>query len=73
MTRAHCGLCEHLALALEILRARYRFNYTKVDIDADAGLTARYGLRVPVLLHGDREICSGHCEPATIEAYLGNL
>jgi len=69
-TRPACALCDHLVLALETMRARYRFEYTKVDVDDDTALTERYGLRVPVLLENDTEICSGDCDPATVEAYL---
>ena len=69
-TRGACALCDHLVLALELMRARYRFEYTKVDVDEDIALTERYGLRVPVLLEDDTEICAGYCEPATVEAYL---
>jgi len=70
MTRSGCALCDHVVLALEILRPRYQFTYAKVDIDSDPALQQRYGLRVPVLLAGDTKICAGHCEPEVIEAYL---
>lgn len=69
-TRHACALCEYLALALDLMAARFHFEYTKVDIDADPALTRRYGLRVPVLLDGETEICAGACDPSTVEAYL---
>ena len=70
MMRGGCSLCDHLVLALELLRPRYRFTYAKVDVDADPELAERYGSRVPVLVAGTEEICEGHCEPALIEAFL---
>jgi len=70
MTRARCSLCDHLVLALELLRPRYTFTYTLIDVDGDPELALRYGTRVPVLIAGDSEICAGHCEPSAIEAYL---
>ncbi len=70
MMRGSCPLCDHLVLALELLRPRYHFTYSKVDVDADPGLAARYGLRVPVLVADAEEICEGHCDPARIEAFL---
>jgi len=69
-TRQACGLCDHMALALELLRPRYRFHYTKMDVDTDEDLVSRYGLRVPVLVEREHEICAGPCEPAALEAYL---
>jgi len=70
MMRDGCSLCDHLVLALELLRPRYRFTYSKVDVDADPALADRYGTRVPVLVAGTEEICEGHCDPALIEAFL---
>ncbi|MGR9089928.1 MAG: glutaredoxin family protein [Gammaproteobacteria bacterium] len=70
MMRGGCSLCDHLVLALELLRPRYHFSYSKVDVDADPELAERYGLRVPVLVAGTEEICEGHCNPTVIEAFL---
>ena len=69
-TRQRCSLCEHLALALDLLRIRYRFDYTKIDVDTDPALTERYGMRVPVLVDQGREVCAGRCDPETVEAYI---
>jgi Glutaredoxin-like domain (DUF836) len=71
-SRQICPLCDHLVLALERMRPRYRFQYTKVDIDLDPALTRRYGLRVPVLVDGETEVCAGRCDPAELEAYLAD-
>lgn len=69
-TRQSCALCDYMVLALEMLRPRFRFAYTKIDVDTDDDLIDQYGLRVPVLLDRDHEICAGHFEPAVLEAYL---
>jgi glutaredoxin len=71
-SRQACALCDHLILALEILRPRYDFAYRKIDVDDDPELQARYGLRVPVLVDAETEICSGHCDPAEIETYIAD-
>ena len=71
-TRQTCTSCDYLVLALELMRPRYEFEYIKVDVDADHELADRYGLRVPVLVDRDHEICSGYCEPAVVEAYLSS-
>lgn len=44
-TRRGCHLCEQAEDLLELLCA----DVTLVDVDTSAELTARYGLRVPVL------------------------
>jgi glutaredoxin len=48
-TRAGCHLCEDAWTRLETARARYGFALTKVDVDSDVALAARYGLEVPVV------------------------
>ena len=70
-TRRACGLCDHLVLALELMQPRNNFKYEKIDIDSAPHLYERYSLRIPVLTDGEFEICSGHCDPAEIETYLG--
>ena len=72
-TRQACALCDHLVLALELMRPRYDFQYTKIDVDTDPALITRYGLRVPVLVDRDREICAGYCDPKIVETYLSNI
>ncbi len=48
-TRTGCHLCDDAWALLEAARQRYGFSLTKVDIDADTALTARFGLEVPVV------------------------
>lgn len=73
ITRENCALCDHVVLALELMQHRREFRYESIDVDGDEELVGRHGIRVPVLLHGDEEICAGHCDPAAIEAYLAAL
>lgn len=54
-TRAGCHLCDTAKEALERVRARTGVGWVEVDIDADAGLTAEYGDRIPVVLLDGRE------------------
>lgn len=68
-SRPGCHLCEDLAAALEpVLRGRARL--TIVDIDEDIELKKRYGLRIPVLVGGDRELSSFPLDVEAVEAYL---
>jgi hypothetical protein len=51
--RDDCHLCD---LALEVLAQAGIADFASVFIDGDAGLEARYGLRVPVFACGAREL-----------------
>ncbi len=55
--RPDCHLCEDMARALAPLAAELGVTVRAVDIESDPDLEARYGLKVPVLVHGDTEIC----------------
>lgn len=48
-TRAGCHLCQQVAALLD----RACIPWRPVDIDDDAGLSDRYGLRIPVLRRSD--------------------
>jgi hypothetical protein len=51
--RDDCHLCD---LALEVMAAAGVADFDSVFIDGDAALEARYGIRVPVLARGAREL-----------------
>lgn len=55
--RAYCHLCDDMAAALEPLLAEHRCALEVVDVDASPELEARYGERVPVLVHQGVELC----------------
>ena len=47
-------------------------DFTKIDVDADPALRARYGPRVPVLADaGDREICHARLDAPALRGRLG--
>ena len=58
---------------LQELQARFAFAVAVVDVDADAQMTRRYGDHVPVLAHGDHELCRHRFEPAGVTAYLSSF
>jgi hypothetical protein len=65
--RRYCHLCEEMALAL---RAR-GLAFEEYDVDADEGLEARYGDRVPVLTDAAGvEICFGRLDEPALNAVL---
>ena len=59
LTRLDCSLCTSFESALaDWEEGCGRFRLEVVNVDSSAELAARYGLRVPVLLAGEQEICA---------------
>jgi thiol-disulfide isomerase/thioredoxin len=71
--RPWCHLCDEMAEALAPLAARHGAQVVKVDVDTDPVLEERYGLRIPVLAHGERELCGHRLDTAAIERYLASV
>ena len=69
-SRTHCHLCEEMIAGLQELQARFAFEVGVVDVDADPALAVRYGELIPLLAHGERELCRYRLEPARLTAYL---
>jgi thiol-disulfide isomerase/thioredoxin len=57
MFREYCGLCHQMRDALKPLQAELGFDVEIVEIDDFPDLEEKYDELVPVLLHGDVEIC----------------
>lgn len=55
--RHGCHLCTEMVQELEYLKSEFDFRYFLRDVDADPGLTQKYGDRVPVLAAGAEELC----------------
>jgi len=71
-SRPECHLCDELAAALDpIIRGRARLEV--VNIDNDLALKKRYGLRIPVLVGGDRELSAYPLDAAAVETYLTSV
>ena len=69
--RAGCHLCDDMLQALRGLQPRLGFGLQLVDVDRDPELLWRYDERVPVLSHGDREICHYRLDEAALREVLG--
>jgi hypothetical protein len=69
-SRRHCHLCEEMIEGLRALQERHRFDFAVTDVDADPALALRYGEDVPVLAHGDRELCRHRLEAGKVADYL---
>jgi hypothetical protein len=55
--RQGCHLCTDMVQELEYLKSEFDFRYSLRDVDAEPGLIAKYGERVPVLVAGAEELC----------------
>jgi thiol-disulfide isomerase/thioredoxin len=71
--RAYCHLCDGMAAALEPLAEEFGVAVARVDVDADPALESRYGERVPVLAHGQSELCHFFLDGARVRAYLSGI
>ena len=72
-SRSYCHLCDDMAAALAPLRAEFGFGLCVVDVDADEALEKRYGELVPVLMHGETELCHYFLDPVAVRSYLEAL
>ena len=71
--RRYCHLCDDMLAALDALAPELGFSVDVVDVDSAPELEARYGPRVPVLAHGDAEICHYLLDGAALERHLRQL
>ncbi len=56
--RDDCHLCDEMVAALRPMQAALGFEFEVLNVDAEPGLKARYGARVPVLVDAaGEEIC----------------
>ncbi|MCC6610081.1 MAG: glutaredoxin family protein [Burkholderiales bacterium] len=62
-----------MAAALAPLAAAHRLPVVFVEVDADPALEDRYGERVPVLAHGDTELCHYFLDAERVRAYLAEI
>lgn len=73
MSRAYCHLCHDMEVALAPLAEEFGASVVVVDVDADPVLEARYDELVPVLLHGDTELCHYFLDEAKTREYLAGI
>lgn len=73
MSRGYCHLCHDMEAALAPLAAEYGATVTVLDVDADPVLEAKYDELVPVLLHGEVELCHYFLDEAKVREYLAEI
>ncbi len=73
MSRGYCHLCHDMEKALLPLLEEFGASVTVLDVDADPDLEAKYDELVPVLLHGDTELCHYFLDEAKTREYLAGI
>lgn len=73
MSRAWCHLCHDMEAALAPIAAEFGATVAVLDVDADPELERRYDELVPVLLHGDRELCHYFLDEPKVREYLSEI
>jgi hypothetical protein len=69
--REGCHLCEQFLMELSLeMGPNMLEQLSVVDVDGDAELAVRYGLRVPVLVSGTAVLCEGVVDPARLREAL---
>lgn len=73
LSRSYCHLCHDMEVALAPLAAEFSVVVRVVDVDADPALEAKYDELVPVLLHGQTELCHYFLDEAKTREYLAEI
>lgn len=73
MSRVYCHLCRDMEAALAPLAAEFGASVQVLDVDADPLLEAKYDELVPVLLHGETEICHYFLDEPKTREYLAGI
>lgn len=73
LSREWCHLCHDLVAALEPLLAELGWRFRVIDVDQHPELEARWDELVPVVLHGDTELCHYHLDETAVRAYCGGF
>jgi len=73
LSRSYCHLCHDMEVALLPLLAEFGAKLSVVDVDADPRLEEQYDELVPVLLHGDTELCHYFLDVPKTREYLAEI
>jgi thioredoxin reductase (NADPH) len=69
--REQCHLCDAMRKALVVFtRDHPSVSWQEIDIDRDTGLIRQFDARVPVLCHGNTEICHYFFDESALIAVL---
>ena len=69
-SRRGCHLCDDMQQSLKPYSSEMGFNVNVVDIDADPALIEQFARKVPVLKHGEHEICHYFLDLKALQMYF---
>lgn len=72
LSRTYCHLCQDMEAAVVPLAAEFGVAVEVMDVDADPDLEARWGEKVPVLLHEGGELCHYFLDADKVRNFLRN-
>lgn len=72
-SRHWCHLCDDMLKDLQSLQVSECFEVAVIDVDSEPALAQRFGERVPVLTHGERELCHFRLERSALADYLREI
>ncbi len=73
LSRTYCHLCHDLEAALAPIAAEFGVGVEVLDVDADDALDEKWGELVPVLLHGETELCHYFLDAPKVRDYLSQI
>ncbi len=73
LSRSYCHLCHDMEVALQPLLEEFGARINVLDVDADPALEAKYDELVPVLLHGETELCHYFLDEPKTREYLAEI
>ena len=73
ISRTYCHLCHDMEVALQPLLEEFGARINVLDVDADPVLEAKYDELVPVLLHGETELCHYFLDEPKTREYLAEI
>ncbi len=71
--RNYCHLCHDMEEALAPILDEFGIEMEVIDVDQDLDLEESWGELVPVLLHGDTELCHYFLDEPRVRDYLGRI
>ena len=73
LSGSYCHLCHDMEVALAPLAAEFEAVVSVIDVDADPALEAKYDELVPVLLHGEINLCHYYLDVPKVREYLAGI
>ena len=73
LSRSYCHLCHDMEVALQPLLEEFGAQVKVLDVDADPALESKYDELVPVLLHGETELCHYFLDEPKTREYLAEI